>query len=68
MDLEKTKLVERARGSMLRTGALLFFGFASVLLISSLASRHAASSELNGPVSVSSTGSATLSLKGAARI
>lgn len=68
MDLEKTKLVERARGSWLRTGALLFFGFASVLLISSLASRHAASSELGGALSISSTGSATLAHKSAARI
>ena len=68
MDLEKTKLVERSRGSLLRTGALIFFGFASVLLISSLAARNAASSEIGGPVSILSMGSATLSLKGDARI
>ena len=68
MDLEKTKLAERARGSWLRTGALLFFGFASVLLISSLASRHAASSEIGAAVSVSSTGSAAFAHKSAARI
>lgn len=54
MDLEATKFFKGPRGSLLRAIALICFAVASVLLVSSLQSRHAASGYSDQRTAISS--------------
>ena len=57
MDLEATKFFKGPRGSLLCAVALICFAVASALLVSSLQTRHAASSHLDQRIAISSADS-----------
>lgn len=68
MDLEATKFFKGPRGSLLRIGALIFFAFASVLLLGSLTAREAASFDARTKLSGSLHSYSPVPLQPGARI